>query len=601
MFAFFSRPTAPWMTSPALAIVAGSVLAASTLDSGLMMDDVLMRVRLLGGETAWGSSPWWELYTFARPELNADLRAAGLHPWWSDLSVKMIFFRPLSAATHVLDYLLWPDRPQLHHLHSVFWYALAVALAHSIYRCLHSDTPRIVALASLVFAVSAPHVTTVGWLSARNTIIAFVIGCLMFRLHIRGGIVVRSFAVGMLVLGLFASEAMLGMLAYVFAWQVCLAQGSWRRRLGELVPYALVVIVWRYLYIANGFGTHATAIYHDPASDPLDFVTALSLNLPALLGTRLLLVPVDGWAIAPASVHAVLTGLGCASVLALTVLVWPLLRARPRIRFWALGMVLALVPFTATMPMDRLVLHAGLGFSALLASLAGAVFGREAQSGREAARESNHSFLSQRACSALLVLHLPLAAIFGIIRGLTLGPSVDTFTSGFDQAPRDAAVPSQTFVYITGIFHRVHYTTLMRLTHGDPAVPRRSLVLSSAWSGTEITRVNASTLEIAPIGGFLANDFDRIHRSSADGFAVGDMVHLPDVAIEILECTTDGRPARAAFHFRIPLEDPRLRWLVVDAPQSSLIPTGVETRPFALPEVGATVTVRGLLPTNSTP
>ena len=115
--------------SPALIVLLGCLMVLPTLGAGLMMDDVLIRMRLLSAETAWGPAAWWDLYTFARPDINGDLRDAGFHPWWSDLSSKMVFFRPLSAATHHLDYALWPDQPVLHHLHSVLWYGLAVAAA----------------------------------------------------------------------------------------------------------------------------------------------------------------------------------------------------------------------------------------------------------------------------------------------------------------------------------------------------------------------------------------------------------------------------------------------------------------------------------------
>ena len=39
------------------------------------------------------------------------------------------------------------------------------------------------------------------------------------------------------------------------------------------------------------------------------------------------------------------------------------------------------------------------------------------------------------------------------MRGVTVGPGVAMFRSGLDQAPEDAQVPEQTFVYVTGTFH----------------------------------------------------------------------------------------------------------------------------------------------------
>ena len=61
-----------------LPVVAGILVVLPTCFVGLVMDDVLVRMRLLDAQTAWGDAPWWDLYTFARPELNADLRDADL-------------------------------------------------------------------------------------------------------------------------------------------------------------------------------------------------------------------------------------------------------------------------------------------------------------------------------------------------------------------------------------------------------------------------------------------------------------------------------------------------------------------------------------------
>ena len=545
-----------------------------TASAGLVMDDVLVRMRLLGAETAWGTAPWWDLYTFARPELNAALREAGFHPWWADPAVKMTFFRPLSAATHVLDYALWPSVPALHHLHSVLWYGLSVAAAGALFRALRPAAVRENALAMLLFAVAAPHVATVGWIAARNTLIASVLGCVLVSLHAGGR---RLAALAVLVVGLLAGEAMLGSLGYVAAWQAFREPAPWPRRLGALVPYGLVVVVWRVWYTLAGFGAQQSGIYHDPGSDFVGFLGSFSVNLPALLLSRWVLFPVDSWALVPSVVHTGIVVAACVVLPLLGAVLWPLLRADAWARFWAAGMLLSLVPFTATMPMDRLLLFSGLGFAALVARLAVAP-----------------PVGVRWACAALLVLHLPVSAAFGFFRAVTYGDSVNVFDSGLGQAPDDADVPGQTFVYVQGTFHRVHYTTLMRATGGG-AVPRRSVVLSSMVHASAITRVDADTLEVTPEPGFMAVDLDRIHRRDPTSLSVGDVVSLPDLDAEILSLTADGRPARVAFHFRVPLEDPSLRWLVV-LPDGGGFPPKARTQPLALPAIGETITVPAVMP-----
>jgi len=187
----------------AVSVTLGLLVALATLPAGFVLDDVLMRVRLADVETPWGPSPWWDLYTFAHPDVNAALRNAGAHPWWSDLSAKMTFYRPLSAATHVVDFTVWPDQPLAHHVHTLLWYALAVFSAATVFRRLQ---PSRAALAALLFAAAASHPMITAWTSARNTLIAFVFACGMVLLHTAGR---RLWALALLPLGLLAGEAML--------------------------------------------------------------------------------------------------------------------------------------------------------------------------------------------------------------------------------------------------------------------------------------------------------------------------------------------------------------------------------------------------------
>ena len=88
---------------------------------------------------------------------------------------------------------------------------------------------------------------------------------------------------------------------------------------------------------------------------------------------------------------------------------------------------------------------------------------------------------------------------------------------------------------------------------------------------------------------------DQIHRRKTLKFSVGDRVVLPDLEVEIMELNERQNPARAAFHFRVPLEDPSLKWLVVEPEPGSTFPPVVSTREFKLPAIGETVYIRSSL------
>ncbi len=92
----------------------------------------------------------------------------------------------------------------------------------------------------------------------------------------------------------------------------------------------------------------------------------------------------------------------------------------------------------------------------------------------------------------------------------------------------------------------------------------------------------------------MAFDLDRIHRRDVTGLAVGTVIELPDLDVEILALSDDGRPRAATFRFHVPLEHPTLRWLVVDPDPTSRLPLTVRTRAFELSAIGEELTIEGL-------
>lgn len=574
-----------WLPNSRWALVlCGMLVVLPTIFAGLFMDDALARVKLLGLDTPWSPAAWWDLYTFARPDINAKLLAAGHHPWWADPAVKMTFFRPLSAATHILDYALWPHSPMLQHLHSIAWYGLAVGMAVSVFQAIHKNSRQTVLLAGFVFAVAPPHALAVGWLASRNTIIAFVVACLLFLTHLRwrkgGGWPWLLASLGLLIVGFFTSEAILAGLAYIAAWELCLNTGSWKNRIASLIPYGIFVVLWRLWYVAAGFGAAGTSIYRDPSTDFLGFVQVLLTNFPILIFGRWVPIPLDFWAILPTSGRIVVllcTGLFFAALVAL---LWPMLRDNKKSQFWTLGMLLSVVPFTLTVPMDRLTLFAGLGLGGLIGLFASTPL---------------QSTFRSKVRTGLLWFYVPTAAILCLVRAGTLGTLIAINTVGYHQAPQDKAVPSQTFVYVQSTFHRVHYTTLMRKAAGHSAVPKRSVVLSSMLIASTLTRTDAHTLEVRPKGGFMLLELDRIHRRVTKPFSQGDVVRLPDVTITVTKVTSDGRPAIASFRFHVPLEHKSLRWLIVKKDKNSNLPFPTQTVAFPLPKIGQTVQIEPVL------
>ena len=88
------------------------LLGLPSIGTGLVADDLLQRLVLLGEwPFASGKGPVWDLFAFV-PGSTIGLvgqQELGIFPWWSDPEITATFFRPVTVATHFLDYQLWPD------------------------------------------------------------------------------------------------------------------------------------------------------------------------------------------------------------------------------------------------------------------------------------------------------------------------------------------------------------------------------------------------------------------------------------------------------------------------------------------------------------
>jgi hypothetical protein len=543
--------------SLALALVA-LVLTLPALRGGLAADDYFHRVLLLRlGPLGAATEPVADLFAFLPERLRGWMTEQGFLPWWSDPDLKVALARPLSALTHVLDYRLWPNDFVLQHAHSLAWFALAVGLVAALYRRVLG--PGLVAgLAGLLFAVEDAHAFGAGWLASRNTVLCLVFGAALVHLHVawRETRKARTLLLSLLalVLGLGCGEATLGGLAYVVAWQVTREEGGWLRRLLPLAPHTLIVAAWRLLYDALGYGTRGSSLYIDPGGQPLLFLGALSERWPVLVAAQWLQAPSDLWMILPRSAQVAAATLCALVVFGVLALLWTLLRANAVARFWALGMALSLVPLCAAFPMDRLLIFSGIGAFALMAMLC----------------ESCSVWLwsaagpatwRRRTAQLLVVLHLPVAALWLVARVVALPAWGEFFQTAAREAPRGPEVARQSFIFVNGNDFPVFYASIIRTATGNGPVPRRLAQLSTMTAPNDVWREDEHTLVITPRNGYLALAFERLLVSPGRRFAVGQAIERSDFVAEMREVTEDGRPRRVAFRFRQPLESPEYCWL----------------------------------------
>lgn len=541
--ALVARAQRPWVV-----LLLGVGLCLPALGMGFIVDDWFQRAVLMGmpGTSDPGTPTWQALFTFMPgTEHNHRIIDLGVMPWWAAPDVRAAFFRPLSSFTHQLDFLLWRDAAALQHAHSLVWWGLGLGLVWGLYRKL-LPSPAVAALAALFFAVDDAHAMVVGWIANRNALVCLVFGALAIRWHVLGR---RGWAFLAAAAGLCSGEAAVGAFAYLFAWEVCEQPDSWRRRLARLAPYGALLLGLRAVYAALGLGASGSGLYIDPGRTPVAFLFALVERWPLLAVAQLTNAPIDPWLFGSRPVQLGLSALAAIVAALLGRALWTHLRGAPRAGFLALGATLSAIPLCAAFPTDRLLVWPGLGAFGLLATLVHQAGGLSGE-GRP------------RLVSAMLWLHLPLAALALPLRVLMVPVFGDVFTSGAIELSRSPRLSEQTLVFVNGMELTVAYTSLVRgganvvrAERGEALlpVPRGVVQLTGLLSGSTITRLDANTLEIVPDDGFLATPMDRMFWHPDHPYVAGQTVIVPAMEVTVVE-VRDGRPARARMRFRDDLD-----------------------------------------------
>jgi hypothetical protein len=559
------------------------VLAAPTLWSGLAVDDFMHRGVLQGSDAARHSfGPTRSMFDFASsdPDRIRLTMEAGVYPWWSYEYVHLSFWRPLTQLTHRIDYTLWPDSPFMMHAQNIAWWAACVLLATVIYRRLMQPV-WLAGLAALLFAIDDGHAMPIGWIANRNAVIALCFGLAVLLCHIRFRETncgrYYTAALLLLPLGLMGNEGMVAVGGYLFAYAITLDKGTWRGRLGSLLPYFGIVVVWRIAYKVLGYGAAHSAAYIDPASEPLRFANAVFERLPVLFHGQWGLVSSETYVAVAPPLQPYVWGLGLGVMIVVCALMVPLLRRDRTARFFALGMILAFVPACSTFTSDRLLLFASFGAVGLIAQLIVWFLGTTESLPRP--------LMAFRVAGVLLVIaHLVAAPVLFPLRNFAFMYFGRELVYAALELPYTETDAGRTLVVADcpNVFFS-SYVPLIRQSEGLPAPSRiRNLAPNAILPmAVTMTREDAHTLVVKPEHGFPW----MLVRSDAHPLAVGEVIELSDVRIEVRALSEHGWPDEVAFRFDKPLEDPGYMWV-------QLTLDDMRFTPFTLPAIGETIRIR---------
>jgi len=536
----------PWLVA---ALAVG--LALPCVTSGWRLDDHLHRFYLALWHDGTPLGPWWDLYQAAEgdPTITRARMDLGYTPWWTLPELRIRFLRPVSAATHLVDSTLWPGSPVAMHLHSLAWtFTLVAAVAFATRRLFGSTG--IGALAAVLFAVDDAHVTPIGWIAQRNALVAacFVVLALVAhdrwrRDRWRPGAWLGPFA---FALALGGGEIAVGGIAFVVAHAIALDRGTARARVLAVAPWLAVLVAWRVLYQSLGYGAYGSGLYVDPVREPLLFLARLPERVSALVLGDLAWPSADAWTVtgAPTWLMVCLTALLLAGVA--IALGRAGLRDR-RVWFCALAYAGALVPCAAVPASDRMVLLAGVPGSGLVAlAIVHAFTGRR--------------WLARVLGAALVVRHGLVAAIEVPQRIATMPRELEAAQRvAVDSLPFDATLAEQELVLVNSPPSFVGaYLWMLRLGT-DAAVPKKLRPLGSTDRAVIVSRPDAHTLLLQPVGGYLGDPFSQLVRSAAHPFTPGERVELDGLVLTVV-AVHQGRPYVVEARFAVPLEDASLRW-----------------------------------------
>jgi hypothetical protein len=527
------------------------LLALPSLRAGWVADDYIHRAKLLGSPRFAGLlGSRTELFGFfdGDSEHTRALMDIGLLPWWTDPHIRGAFWRPVTVATHLLDYALWPHNAAMMHAHSVVWLGAMVLVVTFIFR--RFLDPTWAALAAILYAIDDARGTPVGFLANRNAMVATFFGAVALLAHDRwrrnGSRTAALGAWSSFVLSLLSGEIGVSTAAFLAAYAVFKDTGPRWKRWCSLLPYAAALIAWRTTWRVAGYGVDSVGPYIDPLASPLRFLEQVLVRAPALLVGQWFLPPSDVTMLLGESQKWLYAVVATLLLVGLGVMIVRALRGGPDMWFWAAGMAGSVLPVCAVFSSDRLLSFVGIGAVAILARFMSAPRASPATRGLWA---------------ALIVVHAVLAPAAFVLRAAYPAGPPAIYDQLLVRTTFDASINEQDLIVVNAPspFH-AGFLPLMRDLDGEPA-PQHTRILAAGLPAVVLQRPSADSLEVRPSTGYLHWVFDRLFRGREAPFRVGDRVHLTRLEVEIVELTVDGRPAAARFNFAVPLEHASLRWL----------------------------------------
>ena len=525
------RANVLWNALPALAALA---IGLFSLPTGLRLDDFAQGHHLSATLSGGGSSAWWDIFALA--SFEPGKRFSGAMPWWTVDGLHIRFFRPVAAASHLIDYALWPRAPWAMHAHSVAIHVVLTGLVTKLYRRFFS--PRKAAVAALVFAVSVNHASAVTWIANRNALLAgvFSVATLLLFQDWSAGKWRGLLAIPCLITTLLCAEAGVVIFGFLIALPVPgetepQSSSILRHRWSSLAVLLATATLWRLLYSHYGFGAVGSGAYIDPVRSPLLFLSLLPERLGWLVAMSL--SPVR-WLLEislPISARIALGALFAATTASIVYAATLLENRR-----WIAAGLLSMVPLAASIPGERLLT---ISFIGICPAIAGAIL-----------LTSRTGIWRRVAGFTTVATHLLVSPTLFALNALSFQPSSPIGVHLGD-------IKSRNLVLISA--PSVLNVTLLLEARATRAQPRAAFVWY-LWvsENPEFRRVGCCTLEVGDPSGHGREYFAAFFRDQSTPLAPGQAVKTLGYDVTVVDTDVDGYATKARFDFRVPLEHSNL-------------------------------------------
>lgn len=358
-----------WPRGLLLALALILFFCLPSASSGWLGDDLIHHEMLVGGESSAARTADLAYCFSGGPK---QLPALTANPWWTNPSLRLCYFRPLSSLTLALDHRLFFRFPALAHIHSWLWFLLACGGVYGLARVL-LDAPA-ATIASLIYGTSSFAFTARVWIAARHACVSAALTALALTLYIgarqRQKTWLAILGLSLLTAGLLGGEGALGGFGFVFAYELFRAPDALRRRLAYLATAATLALGYVVWYARSGYGAVGCGAYLDPMRQPGEFLFGLPSRLLTLLAQAIFGIPSGPWMLPPLHPLFPLCGLGALLLLlaAFRFRAPPLTPTeRPTLHFLVIGSLLGAFPATTALFGGRVLMIPGIGISLLLA------------------------------------------------------------------------------------------------------------------------------------------------------------------------------------------------------------------------------------------